>query len=46
MAVLVDSQGELLNQIEFNVSQSVAYTTDGVKELKKAVEYQKKSRKA
>jgi len=45
MAVLVDSQGELLNQIEFNVSQSVAYTTDGVSELKKAVEYQKKSRK-
>lgn len=45
MAVLVDSQGELLNQIEFNVSQSVAYTADGVKELKKAVEYQKKSRK-
>jgi len=45
MAVLVDSQGELLNQIEFNVSQSVAYTADGVQELKKAVEYQKKSRK-
>jgi len=45
MAVLVDAQGELLNQIEFNVSQSVAYTADGVQELKKAVEYQKKSRK-
>jgi len=45
MAVLVDAQGELLNQIEFNVSQSVAYTADGVKELKQAVVYQKKSRK-
>jgi len=45
MAVLVDSQGELLNQIEFNVNQSVAYTTDGVKELKQAVVLQKKSRK-
>jgi len=45
MAVLVDSQGELLNQIEFNVSQSVAYTADGVKELKTAVKLQKKGRK-
>jgi len=45
MAVLVDTQGEMLNQIEFNVSQSVAYTADGVKELKGAVKLQKKSRK-
>jgi len=45
MAVLVDAQGELLNQIEFNVSQSVAYTEAGVKELKQAVVLQKKSRK-
>jgi len=45
MAVLVESQGELLNQIEFNVNQSVAYTAEGVKELASAVKYQKKSRK-
>jgi len=45
MAVLVESQGELLNQIEFNVSQSVDYTAKGVIELKQAVKLQKKSRK-
>jgi len=45
MAVLVDAQGELLNQIEFNVNSSVAYTKEGVEQLKQAVEYQKKSRK-
>jgi len=45
MAILVDSQGEMLNQIEFNVSQSVAYTAKGVEELKSAVKLQKKSRK-
>jgi len=45
MAVLVDAQGEMLNQIEFNVSQSVVYTAKGVEELKSAVKLQKKSRK-
>jgi len=45
MAVLVEAQGEMLNQIEYNVSQSVAYTAQGVEELKGAVKYQKKSRK-
>jgi len=45
MAVLVDSQGELLNQIEFNVTQSVAYMEQGNKELKQAVKLQKKGRK-
>jgi len=45
MAILVESQGEMLNQIEYNVSQSVAYTAKGVEELKGAVKLQKKSRK-
>jgi len=45
MAVLVEAQGEMLNQIEYNVSQSVAYTASGVKELQGAVKLQKKSRK-
>jgi t-SNARE complex subunit (syntaxin) len=45
MAVLVETQGELLNQIEFNVGQSVAYTEKGVEELKQAVVLQKKSRR-
>lgn len=45
MAVLVEAQGELIDQIEYNVNQSVAYTKDAVKNLRKANELQKKSRK-
>jgi syntaxin 1B/2/3 len=45
MAVLVEAQGELIDQIEYNVSQSVAYTKDAVVNLRKANELQKKSRK-
>jgi len=45
MAVLVESQGEMLNQIEYNVSQSVAYTAQGTEKLRDAVKLQKKSRK-
>jgi t-SNARE complex subunit (syntaxin) len=35
MAVLVESQGELLNQIEHNVEQAVGYVAQGVDELNK-----------
>jgi syntaxin 1B/2/3 len=45
MAVLVESQGEMLNQIEYNVNQSVAYTAQGVQELRSAVKHQKRGRK-
>lgn len=45
MAVLVESQGELLNQIEHNVEQAVGYVTQGVDELNKASDHQKASRK-
>jgi syntaxin 1B/2/3 len=45
MAVLVETQGELLNQIEYNVNQSVAYTKQGVEELRSANKYQRRSRK-
>lgn len=45
MAILVEAQGEMLNQIEFNVNQSVAYVKDGTVQLQKAVKLQKKSRK-
>lgn len=45
MAVLVDAQGELLNQIEYNVSKSVAYTSEGVEQLRSAVKLQKRGRK-
>jgi len=45
MAILVEAQGEMIDQIEFNVSQSVAYVKGAVKELGQAKKYQKRSRK-
>tara|TARA_B100000787_G_scaffold147388_1_gene118317 strand:+ start:270 stop:482 length:213 start_codon:yes stop_codon:yes gene_type:complete len=45
MAVLVESQGELLDQIEYTVAQSVNYTGKAVEELRSATKYQKKVRK-
>jgi len=45
MAVLVEAQGELVNQIEKNVGDAVVYTEKGVQQLKKANEYQRSSRK-
>jgi t-SNARE complex subunit (syntaxin) len=45
LSVLVESQGELLDQIEYSVSQSLSYTKTGVQELEKANEYAAKSRK-
>jgi len=45
MAILVEAQGELIDQIEYNVQQSVAFTAEGVIQLKKANKLAKKSRK-
>lgn len=45
MAILVEAQGELIDQIEFNVNQSVAYTKEAVKQIEKAGQEQRKSRK-
>jgi t-SNARE complex subunit (syntaxin) len=45
LSVLVESQGELLDTIEYSVSQSLSYTKTGVQELEKANEYAAKSRK-
>jgi len=45
MSILVEGQGELIDQIEYNVMQSVAYTKSAVKNLQDANKYQKKSRK-
>merc|ERR1712048_935173 len=50
MAVLVESQGELLDQIEYTVSQSVTYTGkvrrwQAVDDLRTANKYQKKLRR-
>ena len=46
MSVLVESQGELLDQIEYTVSQSVNYTGKAVEELRTANDYQKRVCKA
>lgn len=45
MAILVEAQGELIDQIEYNVSQSRDYVKRGNEELRLANKYQKKSRK-
>lgn len=42
MSVLVESQGELLDQIEYTVAQSVDYTGRAVDELRSAAKYQKR----
>ena len=45
LAILVEAQGELIDQIEYNVSQAASYTKDAVKQLADANKYQKRSRK-
>jgi len=45
MAILVNAQGELLDQIEGNVNATVGYTKDAVKNMQGAAKFQKKSRK-
>jgi len=45
MSVLVEAQGELLDQIEYTVGQSVNYTGKAIEELRTANKYQKKIRK-
>jgi len=45
MSVLVEAQGELLDQIEYTVSQSVNYTSKAVEELRSANKYQRSYRK-
>jgi len=45
MAILVEAQGELIDQIEYNVSQSVAYSKEAVKQLHEANQLQKKVKK-
>jgi t-SNARE complex subunit (syntaxin) len=45
MSVLVESQGELLDQIEYTVAQSVDYTGRAVDELRSAAKYQKRVRR-
>jgi t-SNARE complex subunit (syntaxin) len=45
MAVLVDAQGDMINQIEHYVLSAADHTNKGVDAMKKAVKSQKKSRK-
>jgi len=45
MAIIVNSEGEMLGHIEENVNSAVLHTGAGAKELGKAVQEQKKSRK-
>jgi len=45
MATLVEAQSELIDQIEYNVSKSVAHTAEGLDNLRQAKAYQKKGRK-
>lgn len=45
MAVLVDAQGDMINQIENYVQSAADHTAKGVDEMKKAVKYQKASRR-
>ncbi|XP_019718405.1 syntaxin-2 isoform X1 [Hippocampus comes] len=45
MAMLVETQGEMVNNIENNVSNAAEYICRAKEETKKAVRYQKKSRR-
>lgn len=45
MAILVEAQGELIDQIEHNVNQSVAYVKKARDNIRVANKYQRKSRK-
>ncbi|XP_074643286.1 syntaxin-like isoform X2 [Tubulanus polymorphus] len=45
MAMLVESQGEMIDRIEYNVEQSVDYIETAKMDTKKAVKYQSKARR-
>ncbi|KAM6954461.1 syntaxin-2 [Aplochiton taeniatus] len=45
MAMLVETQGEMVNNIESNVSKAADYIVRAKEETKKAVRYQRKSRR-
>ncbi|XP_030631782.1 syntaxin-2 [Chanos chanos] len=45
MAILVETQGEMINNIEKNVTNAVEYVGHAKEETKKAVRYQKKARR-
>ncbi|KAJ7308964.1 hypothetical protein JRQ81_008246 [Phrynocephalus forsythii] len=45
MAMLVESQGEMIDRIEYNVEHAVDYVERAVSDTKKAVKYQSKARR-
>jgi syntaxin 1A len=45
MAMLVESQGEMIDRIEYNVEQSVDYVSKATQDTKKAVRYQSAARR-
>ena len=45
LAGMVQEQGVIIDTIESNTAEAAVYTEEGVKEIDKAAEYQKKSRK-
>lgn len=45
MAILVEAQGDLINQIDKYVQSAADHTNKGVEEMKGAVKQQKRSRK-
>uniref|UniRef100_A0A8D2IS14 Syntaxin-1A n=2 Tax=Varanus komodoensis TaxID=61221 RepID=A0A8D2IS14_VARKO len=45
MATLVESQGEMIDRIEYNVEHAVDYVERAVSDTKKAVKYQSKARR-
>jgi syntaxin 1A len=45
MAMLVESQGEMIDRIEYNVEKSVDYIESAKQDTKKAVKYQSKARR-
>lgn len=45
MAMLVESQGEMIDRIEFHVSGALEYVEEAGKDTKKAMEYQRKARR-
>ncbi|KAJ7997021.1 hypothetical protein DPEC_G00224590 [Dallia pectoralis] len=45
MAMLVESQGEMIDRVEYNVEHAVDYIERAVSDTKKAVKYQSKARR-